>query len=76
MKKVILYVLRGEENKTQHLANDRFDITIMTINPKTYKGCCGRRSSLVYLDEALLNRDGQAIIDTIIKPSCEQMVLM
>ena len=76
MKEVILYILKGEENKTQHLANDRFDITIMTINPDTYRGCCGRRCTTIYLDAALANKRNQLIIDECIKPACKELILI
>lgn len=65
----ILYVLKGEEFKVVHLNNNRFYITIMTINPKEAEPFIGQRYSVIYYDAAFNETaGGRAIINEVIKP--------
>lgn len=74
MKKIIFYILYKENGKNSQkdwisINNDRFNITIIKINPYEFHGMCGQRCHELYIDaEFTKHAVGQELINEVLKP--------
>lgn len=74
MRRNICYILYKEEGENSqkdwiNIKNERFNITIMKINPYKFHGICGQRYNELYVDAQFTQSStGNELINEIFKP--------